>query len=72
MMSAGIRIIGEFASCFGITLCCKCGTRTKMKHTKQIHRDSFEIAISEGYTICPKCGSKEKWMDGQLGGGTGF
>jgi len=61
----------ELASYFGITLCSKCGTRTKMKRTKQIDRVSLETDVSEGYTICPKCGSKEKWLDGGIGGGTG-
>jgi len=58
---AWIRIKKELASYFGITICSKCGTRTKMKVTKKsiLRSDAWE-----GYTICSKCGYKEGWTSG--------
>ncbi len=56
---ARIWLKRELASLIGITLCNKCGTRTKIEKTKEIS------GIGEiGYTVCPKCGHKEKWMYG--------
>jgi len=58
-----IRIKRELASMIGITICSKCGTRTKMKPT-EISPMSTTDAYWEGYAICPKCGSKERWKEG--------
>lgn len=55
----------ELASMIGITLCGKCGTRTKLQY-----KESIEGKIGDewiGYTICPKCGHKEKWLSGDRG-----
>ena len=49
----------ELASTIGITICSKCGTRTKMKKT-----ESSKDSQWYGYTICPKCGHKENWLSG--------
>jgi len=59
----------ELASLIGITICSKCGTRTKMKRTERFRRD--HLAGTDkwiGYAICPKCGSKEGWSDSEEGG----
>jgi len=57
----GIWLKREMVSYFGITICSKCGKRTKMKHTDTLDGD---YGVWKGYTICPKCGYKEKWLDG--------
>jgi len=57
---ARIWLKRELASAIGITICSKCGTRTKMIKT---HLDpDFPSA---GYATCPKCGRKEKWRVGE-------
>ena len=61
-MTTWIRLKREIASSIGITLCGKCGTRTKMKNTESIPSKTRDEWI--GYTICPKCGHKEKWLSG--------
>ena len=53
----------ELASHIGITICSKCGTRTKMKYTEPF--DPSNIDYLEGHTICPKCGHKENWKEGE-------
>ena len=57
---ARIWVKRELASAIGITICSKCGTRTKMIKT---HLDSD--FPSAGYATCPKCGRKEKWRVGE-------
>jgi len=47
----------ELASTIGITICSKCGTRTKMIKTESDPQQGWY-----GYTICPKCGHREKWF----------
>jgi uncharacterized protein (UPF0212 family) len=44
----------------GITICCKCGTRTKIKYIESILSKTRNEWI--GYTVCPKCENKEKWL----------
>ena len=58
-----IRIKRELASMIGITICSKCGTRTKFKPT-EISPMSTTDTYWEGYTICSKCGHKERWKEG--------
>jgi len=68
MMSALKWLKREIASYFGITICNKCGTRTKIKPTKNVKRFNIDgVSTSEGYSICPKCGQKERWMSGDVG-----
>jgi len=55
----------ELESLVGITVCKKCGTRTKMKQTESIPGEMGNKWM--GYTICPKCGNKEKWLSGGEG-----
>ena len=54
----------ELASLIGITICSKCGTRTKMKTTESLN---YGVDGREGYATCPKCGHKDKWMSGVTG-----
>ena len=62
---SGIKLTREVGSLFGITICKKCGARTKMKHTGPIlDKLGDEWA---GYAICPKCGTKERWLSGSFG-----
>jgi len=63
---AGIRIKRGLGSVIGITICKKCGTRTKMKYTESLDKIGDEWF---GYTVCPKCGNKEKWLSGDDVGG---
>jgi len=58
----GIKLKKEVASSFGITICSKCGARTKMKSMESIPSKTTDEWI--GYTTCPKCGNKEKWLSG--------
>jgi hypothetical protein len=58
----GIKLKRELASSIGITICGKCGTRTKMKYAESIPDEMGNEWI--GYAICPKCGNKEKWQYG--------
>jgi len=61
----GIWFKREMAAYIGITICSKCGTRTKMKSTEHVKRVKLEgLDIQKGYAICPKCGHKEGWIDG--------
>ena len=46
----------KLASSIGMTVCSKCGTRTKMEKTEEISGVG-----NIGYTECPKCGHKQKW-----------
>jgi len=62
----GIKLKREVASSFGITICSKCGARTKMKETESIPSKTADEWI--GYTVCPKCGNKEKWFCGTVSG----
>jgi len=64
-MSKWIGFKRGLASTIGITICGKCGTRTKMKHTESIPGKMGNEWI--GYAICPKCGNKEKWKSGYEG-----
>jgi len=49
----------ELASSIGITICGKCGTRTKIGKTEEIS------GVGRfGFSKCPKCGREEKWMFG--------
>ena len=41
----------------GITICGKCGTRTKMIKTEPDPQQGWY-----GYTICPKCEHRENWF----------
>ncbi len=67
-MSKWIGFKRELASHIGITICGKCGTRTKMKYTESIPSKIRDEWI--GYATCPKCGNKEKWKSGsQVTGG---
>ena len=57
----------DLESLIGITICKKCGTRTKTKQTESIQGEMGNKWM--GYTICPKCGNKEKWLSGGVGNG---
>ena len=50
----------ELASAIGITICGRCGTRTKMIPTDEGLDEGWD-----GYATCPKCGQKEKWRIGE-------
>ena len=65
----GIKLKREVASYIGITMCGKCGTRTKMKSMESIPSKTRDEWI--GYTTCPKCGNKEKWLSGSEDSGGG-
>ena len=67
IMPRRIWLKRELASSMGITICGKCGTRTKMKHTESIPDKIGKEWI--GHAICPKCGNKEKWLSGDVGSG---
>ena len=55
----------ELASSIGITICSKCGTRTKMIRTEPFDPSAWGIGVWVGYAICPKCGHKENWREGE-------
>jgi len=55
------------ASYIGITICSKCGTRTKLKDTELFDRSRLGNENWIGYAICPKCGQKDKWIHGNQG-----
>lgn len=59
-MSTWIRLKREIASYVSITICSKCGTRTKMKYAESVPSKTNDMGF--GYTICPKCGNKEEWL----------
>ena len=59
----------DLGSLIGITICKKCGTKTKLKYTESIPDRMGNEWI--GYAICPKCGNKEKWLSGDEGAGGG-
>ena len=61
-ISRRINLKRELASSIGITICGKCGTRTKMKYSESIPDEMGKEWI--GCAICPKCGNKEKWQYG--------
>jgi len=61
-MNTWLGFIRETASYMGITICSKCGTRTKMKYAGSVSSKTRNDWI--GYTICPNCGNKEKWLSG--------
>ena len=61
-MNTLLGFIRETASYMGITICSKCGTRTKMKYAGSASSKTRNDWI--GYTICPNCGNKEKWLSG--------
>jgi len=55
---AKVWIKKELASMIGITICGRCGTKTKTEKTE------ISGVGKVGYTTCPKCGHREKWMFG--------
>ena len=56
---ARIWLKKELASTIGITICGKCGAKTKIEKTEEIS------GVGKlGFAVCPKCGHKEKWMYG--------
>ena len=55
---ARIWLKKELASTIGITICSRCGTRTK------IEKEVISEVGKFGYAKCPKCGREEKWMYG--------
>jgi hypothetical protein len=62
---ARIKLKREIASSIGITVCSKCGTRTKMIRTEPFSPEFWGSGNWVGYAICPKCGHKENWKEGE-------
>jgi hypothetical protein len=54
------KILQDLSSMIGVTICKKCGTRTKYKKIEKL--DSGDVTL--GYTVCPKCGNRENWTSG--------
>ena len=65
-----ISLKRELASSIGITICGKCGTRTKMRYTEST--PGITTDVWNGYTICPKCGNRENWLSGTVSPGAEF
>jgi len=63
-MDTLIEFMSEIASYMGITICRKCGTRTKMNYAESGSSKTRDELIR--YTICPKCGNKKKWLSGDV------
>ena len=61
------KLLQEINSLIGVTICKKCGTRTKYKKMEKLDSRDFTL----GYTICPKCGNHENWTSGEGPGGGG-
>jgi ribosomal protein L40E len=61
-MSTLIGFMSETASYMGITICRKCGIRTKMNYAESVSSKTRDEL--SGYTICHKCGNKKKWLTG--------
>ena len=62
------KILQELVSVIGITICKKCGARTKYKKTDEMGAEGYTL----GYTICPKCGNMQVWTSGLDSGSGGF
>ena len=52
----------------GITICKKCGRRTKYKIMDELDAGN----VSLGYTQCDKCGNREFWVRGGDAVGVGM